>query len=282
MKFFDFITALRFTCWVKHNDTPLSLLSQLTALVAHTHSLFRNTETPCAVQTVLLSRLFLDSRCHIGLPLAAYSHTFRQFGKYTPIKWVTAIIIGGMLGACTTSHPLYTAAYEGDLDAIKKLVNTGADIHQGKASKGREALHLAAMSGHIDVVNYLITHGARIDERDDYGFTALHLAAWRNRVDVVDYLISQGADINDHNNSGGYTPLHIAALTGNATLIKQLINAGALVDQKSAKGYTAMSYARKYGHRNAISLLKPKAFQPDTEEKNHEQAVTVSAQTSRP
>ena len=69
----------------------------------------------------------------------------------------------GMYG----NSPLHDAAGElGRLDIVKALIEQGnADIH-AKDDKGKTPLHNAASAGHPDVVQYLTSKGANIDEKD--------------------------------------------------------------------------------------------------------------------
>ncbi len=56
------------------------------------------------------------------------------------------------------------------------------------------ALMGAAASGHVHVVRYLVTCGARIDAQDHRGWTALMMAARNERWDVLLYLLRARAD----------------------------------------------------------------------------------------
>jgi len=53
---------------------------------------------------------------------------------------------------------------------------------------GRTALHLAASEGHIDVVQYLIAHGANINLTDARGNKPLDDAIREKRHEIVEFL----------------------------------------------------------------------------------------------
>ena len=92
------------------------------------------------------------------------------------------------------------AAFEGDLDQIKRLMANGVGPNESNYDK-RTALMTASCEGHIPVVTYLLEHGADIDIKDRFGGTALANAVRysfevRNAKQVQALLRSHGADLN--------------------------------------------------------------------------------------
>ena len=53
---------------------------------------------------------------------------------------------------------------------------------------GRTALGIASSEGHLESVEYLVTHGANIYHKDARGNDALGDAMRENRKDVIEYL----------------------------------------------------------------------------------------------
>lgn len=58
------------------------------------------------------------------------------------------------------------------------------------------ALHLAVIKNDLQMVDYLLSKGAKIDAKTDIGMTPLAFAAVRGNKEMMDALISRGADIH--------------------------------------------------------------------------------------
>ena len=56
-----------------------------------------------------------------------------------------------------------------------------------------DALIYASSKGHLEVVKYLVDHGANVNAQDDY---ALRSAARNGHLDVIKYLVGHGANVN--------------------------------------------------------------------------------------
>ena len=68
-----------------------------------------------------------------------------------------------------------------------------------RKQKGRNALHLAAYHGHLDVVKFLIPIlGEKKFAVDNFGHTCLTLATKQQKEDVVEYLIQEGGFGRQH------------------------------------------------------------------------------------
>jgi glutaminase len=82
---------------------------------------------------------------------------------------------------------LYFAAYDGDLLLIQTLHILGWKVNAYDYD-GRTALGIAASEGHLDVVKYLVSHGANPLHRDIRNNDAISDARREGREDVIEYL----------------------------------------------------------------------------------------------
>jgi hypothetical protein len=90
------------------------------------------------------------------------------------------------------------------------------------------------------IFRLLISHGARIELRDNEAMTALMHAAQSGKAEVVSLLLSHGAAI-DLRAKNGRTALMEAVETGNADTVRLLLDAGADINAKDEEGETAYS-----------------------------------------
>ena len=72
-------------------------------------------------------------------------------------------------------------------------------------------MHLAAQSGHKEVVQLLAAMGATLDHPDRTGYEPTHEAELYGHVNCLMILVAMGASINSQTDDNK-TPLHLAAM----------------------------------------------------------------------
>lgn len=93
---------------------------------------------------------------------------------------------------------------------------------------GYTALHAAAKSGHLGIVEVLLRAGMPVNATTDGGVTALHLAAQSDATRVMRRLAQAGAAL-DPTDSNGRTPLDWASPTGpGREVMLQMLESGVL------------------------------------------------------
>jgi len=166
----------------------------------------------------------------------------------------------------TGDTPLAVAAWRGNLEIVKLLVEHGADVNAGKDRGKRTPLLEAAAEGHADVVEYLIAKGADVNAGGNGITPLLAASSWGrlsststgDRTKTVHILLEKGADINAQDASWlktGRTPLMYAVMMGDAAMVQEFLARGARLDLKDKDGDTALALAEKDGLEYIASLL---------------------------
>ena len=91
---------------------------------------------------------------------------------------------------------LHGPATRGEVEAVKRLLDSGADV-DATNKDNLMALHMVAFMGRADVVTVLLEHGADLDAKDEKGWMALHGAAHKGKTAVVKQLLEAGAAVSD-------------------------------------------------------------------------------------
>lgn len=97
---------------------------------------------------------------------------------------------------------LHEAALRGDLEAVRRHIEAGADLSEKEPVGGSTPLMIAATFGHTEVAKALIEAGADLDRQNNEGSTALISAAFLCRTEIVAALLEAGADRSIRNNAG--------------------------------------------------------------------------------
>lgn len=117
------------------------------------------------------------------------------------------------------------------------------------------ALLIAAEKGDLPTLTRLIQADSEIDVKDACLWTPLMKASLNGHYEAVKRLILAGADVNQ-TDKGGYSSLMLAASNNHPDIIELLIESGANFDQvEVTKGWTALIWAAKLGHRDAVARL---------------------------
>jgi serine/threonine-protein phosphatase 6 regulatory ankyrin repeat subunit A/serine/threonine-protein phosphatase 6 regulatory ankyrin repeat subunit B len=184
-------------------------------------------------------------------------------------------------GGCLEKQ-IHHAAYEGDLKKVKEIIDRDPNQINVQDVQGFTPLHLASSKGHIEIVEFLLNHGAdteleifngetplmlaaqyarygqyetiktllehgaKVNHKDEDGGTALHKAAMYSGKEVMNLLISYGADVNAREEYQ-ITPLHQAAMLNNIESAKALVEHGADIFAKTFCDETNMTESEKIG-----------------------------------
>jgi ankyrin repeat protein len=186
------------------------------------------------------------------------------------------------------STPLLDAAWSGNADMARVLLQHGADVNAAHREAGSTALEYAVLTGHTAVVKLLLAAGADTTRRYRYDQTVLHLAAARgfpqileslvssqaainpvdangntpldeavlhNQMASIRFLISHGAEVKYTHATDGRGPVHEAAIKGFSSILPLLVDAGANPVRRDRSGQTPLDLALAYKNVNVVAAL---------------------------
>ena len=135
----------------------------------------------------------------------------------------------------------------------EELQRSTADIDTVD-STGRSPLSWAAQRGETEAVRVLLEHGADPNNNDVTKMTPLHYAAQAKTPKCLLLLIRYGAIITRQ--TRGWTALHyVSYFHGEIAYIKPLLDHGADVDERTYVGKTALSFAVLRNHLKGAAFL---------------------------
>lgn len=167
-------------------------------------------------------------------------------------------------GDSNTGNKLVDASANGNLQEVKRLTEEEQlDPEQGVGKNEVNALHEAAVTGHLDVLRYFIEERGCNAACMSVGGTPLHYAAMKNHLHIVQYLIEmQQVEpfIRSHND--GSTALQCACYGGSIDVIHYLAKEMSkylplkdIVEDRDRKGYRPLHETALFGHLEATKFL---------------------------
>ncbi|MGW8283955.1 MAG: ankyrin repeat domain-containing protein, partial [Gemmatimonadota bacterium] len=154
-----------------------------------------------------------------------------------------------------TTLTIFDASRDGDVGAVRELLQADFQLARTTDGSGRTPLHYAASRGHAAVAGLLLDSGADIDATEEDGETPLHFAAWRSETGTGALLIERGADLEIRNHWGRTPLLIVARETGSTDFAGLLIESGAKVNVRDRYGASPLDLAAWRGFGGLVNLL---------------------------
>ncbi len=113
----------------------------------------------------------------------------------------------------------------------------------------------AAQEGDLEAVRALLQQGADPNAAQPDGLTGLHWAALNDKLGIAEILLYAGATVSPVTRIGGYTPLHLASQSGHGVLARALLEAGADANAYTTTGVSSLHFAAQADAAEAILAL---------------------------
>lgn len=210
--------------------------------------------------------------------------------------------------------PLHLATAKGCVELVRLLVaNKSVDIKSYERKDHNNALHMAVLFGHYNIVD-ILAMPKMIESTNEKWYTPLIMAARMNRQDILELLVNRSAKIDATSKSGNCAlyaavnngnidmtrylldhgaktkrSLFIAVDTGNVDMCRLLIERGADVNIRDAKSENVLIIASRKGNREIVELLlqsgansKLKEAMEEAKRAGHDEIVAILSGVEKP
>ena len=129
------------------------------------------------------------------------------------------------------------------LEALKLAIDSGFDVNYSKLS-GERPIHVAAETGSIEIIKFLIDKGADCQGFNENEYTLVHLAARNNNnLRLIKYLEESGFDLNARSKENRETPLMLAVKNKKSCVTRYLIDTVGNLEDVDKHGRTALHHS---------------------------------------
>jgi ankyrin repeat protein len=173
-------------------------------------------------------------------------------------KFIVCVLLLMAFTSILYTQDIFRAAYNGDLATVRKMVEANRDVVNSRNAIGRFPLEMAAQTGQLAVVKYLLANGADVNLNRG-GATALHMASlYGGKLELVTLLLESGADMNARTGSG-YTPLNLAVLGRQKAIAELLLDKGAEINLDNMDFSELLYISASAGIQRIVDMaLQPK------------------------
>ena len=151
---------------------------------------------------------------------------------------------------------IHLAALYGHTNIVEYLINEEGVSVNTLNNKNDTPVLWAARGNHIETVRTLIRHGADLQHENDKGSTPLYWAVRYGFPQLLTVLITEGkANVNQIRKLGFVTPIVLAAALDYNDIVEILLQNGAKLNMKITGGMTALHHAAAEGNDQVIATL---------------------------
>ena len=173
-------------------------------------------------------------------------------------KMVIALSLILAFFASARAQEVFDLLRKGDVPAVKALIEKSPQLIEARDNDGDAPLHYAALAGNVELINYLLDKGAKLELQNAEMKTSLNLAAINDRREAVAVLLKRGAVLETRDDYGRTALILCARERGQAATGRLLIEAGSDVNAADKFGSTSLELAAWRGKAEFIDLLLEK------------------------
>uniref|UniRef100_UPI00398F1211 ankycorbin n=1 Tax=Pristiophorus japonicus TaxID=55135 RepID=UPI00398F1211 len=172
---------------------------------------------------------------------------------------------------------LLQAVDSSDPERVASLLNKRTLLTTKLDTEGRSAYHLAAMKGHVDCLEVILSHGVDITALDGSGLNALHLAAKHGHHQCVKRLLQEKCPVNAVD-SFGRIALHHAATSGSFSCVQTLCDFKGPLNVRDDDGCTPLILAAQMSHYEMCRCLIARGGDVNSSDKQGRTALMLACE----
>jgi ankyrin repeat protein len=151
---------------------------------------------------------------------------------------------------------LYTKKYKAADAIAKMLIDHNANLELGNEDENTPLI-IAVANNDLDMVCYLVKHGALIDSRNSDMKTAIFLAAERRYESIFNYLLGRQADLTVLGSPNNENMLMAASKQEGGTIFNTLLARKEInIKHRNKQGTTALYYVMDQDPERVKNLMK--------------------------
>lgn len=161
-----------------------------------------------------------------------------------------------LLSSFSYGQSIFDLARTGDVTATKKLLDEKPDLVNQLSDEGLSPFLLAAYRGNNEVAKLLIERGANIHACYAEG-SAIYGVIYKNNLDILDLMLQKGVNVNDtcqFNQFG--TPLTFAMSLRRYEIIDRLLKEKVNLKMTDQNGKTINELLNLYQDEKLFTLFK--------------------------
>ncbi|KAL0670738.1 hypothetical protein Bca4012_033442 [Brassica carinata] len=168
-------------------------------------------------------------------------------------------------------HEIFASVQRGDIVTVRRAITADPSVlRQTTAYDRHSLLHVAAASGHIEVLSFLLERSSNPDMLNRHKQTPLMLAAMHGRISCIKKLAQVGANVRKvlmFDSVNRRTCLHYAAYYGHADCVQAILSAARstpvalhwgyarFVNLRDDKGATPLHLAARQRSPDCVNAL---------------------------
>lgn len=179
-----------------------------------------------------------------------------QVGGERNVEFTGLLVVAGGIGYSEPLSPLVQAVYSEDLEEVKARVMMRAKVNvRDKSQGGITPLHAAVETGNVEIAQFLLSRGAKINIRDFQKRTPAMMMDGDATPEMFQLLVSHGTKLNLVDKLGNNALHHLASNGADEDMVRALISYGVNVNLANKLGRTPLMIAAESDNGEAVKAL---------------------------